>query len=372
MRRLLARLFATITYAIYSWPSRARTWLAVKFLRTDRAVLLIKSAPLVAHSVCIVAIYPRTALRDSTLRLLASLRDLRAQVVLVANESRECDNVLDDLSPFADVVIRRPNVGRDFGAYKAGYEYVTAHADVAAIRRLAFFNDSVIYGPNSSWSLRELLDSSHQASAQFVNLQYYPHLQSFAFALNGEVAFSPTLRRFWGTYYPSNQRRHAIHAGEKQLSSLILSEGIPISQVVSSDTLRYSVQGDWSQLLPSELAALWLWVRGRRPLETVTAYAKEDSPDFAPVVTELLIERAFTARNVSHALGLPCSRLLGVPLKLDLVKLGVCSLGDVAACLQLMGLPPDEVKAIMSTVLQSGSDASVTGLERRWRRFGLV
>lgn len=380
MRAALTRYFLYLTYFVSTMPKRASAWFQIRVLRAhSRTTVLTDSTTLAGH-VSIVVCYPRAALLSSTLRLLSLLRDSGSTTVVILNESRDADMFASALAGHSDVLLRRPNIGRDFGGYQAGYRFVVANADPTGISRLAFFNDSVFFGPDSANLVDKMLRSDLEATALYVNLQGIQHLQTFAFALSGEVALSAPVRAFWDNYYPSDIRRRVIHSGECGLSQVLIRQGVPLEAVVTASALSDALHGEWSELTFPEVAALWLWVRGQDPVKTAKRYGGTSTPagrrsanvvTGSNVVTETLVRQAFTTRNPSHALGLPCARLLGAPLKLDLVLHGVCSVGDFEAVLEDMKVSPRERQVVVAMIMGAGSDASLTGIKGRWRRLGL-
>ena len=374
VRNLILRALAYPTFFVASWRARSITWFRIRVLGHHKHYRVLTSPRNLDGVVSIVAVYPRCALHASTRRLIRALKEAGSRVVVVVNQSMDAEDFLQDLDGDADVIITRANIGRDFGAYQAGFQFLQNSSDLSRISRVALFNDSTWYGPNCDVMVQRLIHSDSPAAAFFVNLQYYAHLQSFGLSVSARVAFNPKMIRFWRRYYPSNVRRHAIHAGERRFSELAIQSCGSLEAVVDAERLERAINGRWEMLRPYEVASLWWWSVQQNPRSRFRGRvgASTDADVHASrAETQALVRRAFTADNVSHALGLPCARLLGTPLKLDLVRQGVCSLGDVAETLRDMGASREEQRDVLSMMSAVGSDVSSTGIRKTWRNLGL-
>ena len=80
-----------------------------------------------ANGVAIVALYPRGPLLASVTRLISTLVDEKYLVIAVVNKSRLSPEWITALAAMNITLLSRPNVGRDFGAYKVGYLFAETH-----------------------------------------------------------------------------------------------------------------------------------------------------------------------------------------------------------------------------------------------------
>lgn len=326
---------------------------------------VVKDSARLGPNVAIIATWPRYPLRNSVKRLLEALTAQGWSVVLVINESPDTDRVIDDWSASADVVIRRANIGRDFGAYQCGYQYVSNRPEFEQSDRLAFFNDSVFYPPNVDSIVAELLKKDTAIAGFFVNHQFHTHVQSFALVITSPAATSSQLREFWSGYYPSNIRRYAIHNGEVELTRRILEVWPEVEAVVTHGRLLEADPDVWSNLTIAEQQTLWTIVHGGVRYDLQLRRKRNRA-----VEIDLIAREAFASHNASHSLGMVATRLLGAPLKLDLIKWGLCTPTDVAETLLSVGVDEQELSEVMAMLTAAGTRASLGFLTARMRVTG--
>ena len=328
---------------------------------------VVKDSARLGPNVAIIATWPRYPLRHSVQRLLDALKAQGWSVVLVINESPDTDRVIDDWSAAADVVIRRANIGRDFGAYQCGYRYVSNRPEFEQSDRLAFFNDSVFYPPSIDSIVAELLKKDTAIAGFFVNHQFHTHVQSFALVITSPAATSSQLREFWSGYYPSNIRRNAIHNGEVELTRRILEVWPEVEAVVTHGRLVEADPDVWSNLTIAEQQTLWAIVHGGVRYDLQLRRKRNRA-----VEIDLIAREAFASRNVSHSLGMVATRLLGAPLKLDMLKRGTCTLADLVDTLRTTGVDDQELSEVMAMLTAGGTRASlgVLGAQMQVTGFG--
>lgn len=256
--------------------------------------------------VAIVALYPRGPLLASVTRLISTLVDEKYLVIAVVNKSRLSPEWITALAATNITLLSRPNVGRDFGAYKVGYLFAEEHGLLTNAANLIFANDSVYYGPRSQDHLVELLKEEHPWTAMFVNHERHTHAQSFFVRFSNELFSLPAFRQFWRSYYPSEAREHTINKGEVKLSATLIKLGHTPHGFVSVDRiLSHPLFGDFTE----------------NEKNTIRKFSGQVGR------TQVLLERSeieelmraqFYNVNRTHAHGLLASRVLGTPLKLDL------------------------------------------------------
>lgn len=369
MRHRLRRLASNVSYSFYRAPTRLRTWSAVRITRRAQHIDVVQSLGDLAGDVAIVAVFPRMPLRASVERLLASLKAEGFVVVLVVNESPDATACVDRWRAHADHILRRPNIGRDFGAYQAGTRYLRARTDRGSLRRVAYLNDSVFWPVNTAQAVHAWLQRPTGPSAMFVNLEARPHMQSFAVVLPGEALFRPQLQSFWDHYYPSDLRMQAIRKGEVALSRAVVRDGGLISAFVTWHRLDAALDGDWDHLPVADAYALRS--AAGPPIDSyLTAALERATTGQSAVRFADLAKIVLTTRNASAPLGPTATRTLGAPFKLDLVRSGFLTLADFESTLAAAGTEPDEIEEVMSLISTTGSMASAVGFRRLWRDFG--
>ena len=262
MFRRLIRAVNPIAYTIYVFLVKLQQFLIVrselrpKFL-SDEIV-----QPASGQTYAIVVKYSKFMGDDGVPELAAVLRERNINVVVICNGVPP-DETLQVLRKSAHRILVRRNVGRDFGAYRAGT--LLLEREGVTPSRLLYFNDSVVYldGPELRQVVETLATSTMDLQGVFENHENHHHIGSFAFSVSGTVLSAPPVMKFWRRYRPYDLRPHAINNGEVLLSRTIKAAGFSV------DTL-YSVQGLASRLdgMPAaELIGLlrYLPSRSHRP-----------------------------------------------------------------------------------------------------------
>lgn len=120
------------------------------------------------------------------------------------------------------VVLRRPNIGYDFGSWATALERYPSIADCDHVLML---NDSLV-GPFNS--IEHLLDHFHASAADVWGVtdstQFHHHLQSYCLGFARQSLREAPLARFWGGIRSWASRIEVIQANELGLSRLLASE----------------------------------------------------------------------------------------------------------------------------------------------------
>ena len=260
--------------------------------------------------VAIVVLYPRGPLLESVTRLISTLVAEQYLVVAVMNKSRQSPEWLAALTQLNITLLSRPNVGRDFGAYRLGYLFAERQGLLTNARHLLFANDSIYYGPRSQAHVAELLKEEHPWTAMFVNHQFHTHAQSFFLRFSRELFSLPAFHQFWRHYYPSEERKHNIQQGEVKLSSTLTALGYTPHGFISADRiLSNSLFGDFTEYEKRNILRFCSATEASQvPIER-----QAERQAF-----EALMRTQFLTENITHAQGTLAARVLGAPLKLDL------------------------------------------------------
>lgn len=291
--------------------------------------------------IAIVALYPRGPLLNSVKRLLDTLTEENYLVIAVVNESDLSEEWIAELRKLNITLLSRPNIGRDFGAYKIGYLFAEQHGLLSKDHTLIFANDSVYYGPHSQTFLHDLLKEEHPWTAMFVNHEIHTHAQSFFIRLSSEIFTHASFRAFWHDYYPSEARKHTINEGEAKLSGKIMELGhVPYSHVSADRILSSSRFGEFTE-------------NEKHNLRRFSGVNRFRSLSLNQYELEQLMRREYLTANITHAQGTLASRVLGAPLKLDLDPRFVTqeALRDT---LLSLGCSTDEAYAAVAFILQPG------------------
>jgi hypothetical protein len=310
--------------------------------------------------VAIVALFPRPALLKSVIRLITAFELSGYRVVLVVNESFMAVEWCEQLqSPDRTLLLRR-NFGRDFGAYKEGFLYLEKSGLLSRVTKLAFANDSVFYGEKSIACIKEYLDRDLPWNSLFVNYQIHIHSQSFMQVFDSTIFQRPYFSDFWNNYFPSELRHLAINNGEVRLTEETILEGFSPNPYITAE--RILTSSNFGQFSQDENFALW----------STMGMALYDKNINTVDNSILRLKRIFIENNATHHAGLLASRVLGSPLKLDILQTGQATPSAIKETLTSMGCEEMEISEIVSAMSLNGTHVSNKGLKRLWKNYGYV
>jgi hypothetical protein len=304
-------------------------------------------------------------------------------------------------------LIERANVGRDFGAYKDGVNFVLEHyPDVA---RLVLLNDSVFFLQKTIDRLIADLNGPHDFIGVTETHQFHYHVQSFMLSFGKTALRSPAFVRFWKRYRPISTRRHAIHRGELRLTRRmtkagfrphILYQAVHLLPYLQRKPVREAIEV--IRLLPtrarSDLYSAFLTVFGEKysassysALEAISYGIKRiqvgpargaDGGQLLRINNQALgmeqwsfgifpnlVVSSISRHNQMHHGGLLFIKYLGFPLlKRDIFYREIYPLEDIYQFLTDIGEPlRDE---ILADLRRSGSGGQLRGLFRIMYRHG--
>lgn len=187
-------------------------------------------AVLAHDSVAVVAHYSDRPDADRSLEAL--LRNARAAgfgtVLVSTSEVREPLRFSNpEASPH--LVIRRPNVGYDFGSWAS---VICGRPEVAG-RRTLLLNNSLA-GPFEP--ITALLDRARFSATDIWGLigsaQFTWHIQSYCIGFAPGVLADPAVQRFWRSVAPQPTKQDVIMKFELGQSQMLLAEGFTFDVVV--------------------------------------------------------------------------------------------------------------------------------------------
>lgn len=184
----------------------------------------------------IVVKYVRFGLGTDFLGLLDSLAAASVNAVVVCNDTPS-EEMLAELRARAHRILIRPNIGRDFGAYRAAS--LRLLGEDRQISRVVYLNDSLIYlpGPDLDGLVERLAHGAYDVIGASENHAFGHHVGSFALSLSGQAFRNDKVRAFWQGYQPFDVRPHAIRKGELQLTRVLKGEGYKIDVIYRADHL---------------------------------------------------------------------------------------------------------------------------------------
>ena len=149
-----------------------------------------------ARRVVVFVHYDRQGtVHDFVWHYLRQLQALGFAIVFVSNAPRLAEAQIEPLKNLCALIIRRDNVGYDFGAYKEG---IAAVPELAALDALLLANDSV-YGPlHHLAGLLERMDAQDaEVWGASDSWEFSFHLQSYFLLFHPTALASPAFAAFW-------------------------------------------------------------------------------------------------------------------------------------------------------------------------------
>lgn len=170
----------------------------------------------------VFALYAKTTLPTFTTNLIDAVGRSPFNLIIVSNA--KLDPLLRaQLQEKCYVLIERSNLGRDFGAYKDGVEYVFEHESDP--ERIVIVNDSIFFFARGLDKLLADLDGPHDFIGATEVLEIHYHVQSFMMSFGCQVLNNARFRKFWKKYRPVSTRRWSIHKGEVGLTRMLTKIG---------------------------------------------------------------------------------------------------------------------------------------------------
>lgn len=357
----LRELFINSSYFLYTFKSRCTNWFKVRVLHEHNKIEILGSPYQGQTRIAIIALWARPAILYSVLRLIDFLIDEKVYVVCVINKSKMSEEWIAEINKRDASILLRPNVGRDFGAYRAGFRFVKEHIGLEKIKNLIFANDSVFFLDGSKEALKNVIDSDKDVTSLYLNYQFHLHAQSFFVNYNSKVITSKIFVDFWKDYYPSQERVHAINQGEVKLSTLLQKKGYQFLGYYDARFLLETLSTHKPNL--ADLANIYTLHNDPQSLR---------KKQYLPVdFHDLFASRKADSENVSHLFGTYLTKSVGAPLKLDVLKTGAATTGEVALALQSQ-VDDSELENLLIYMQSQGTWASKKGIKSLWISRGLM
>jgi lipopolysaccharide biosynthesis protein len=255
MRSLAGRFLDLLTYLELVIPG---------YPRAD-FVVYQKSKMLTSPYVAVVAIFEAAGEIDYELiKTLNYLRSLNYEVVIVANIFPN-QSVLKLFSKDFTLIIR-PNLGRDFGAYKAGLEWTTKDHFRNPLQKLILFNDSISWTPAG---MRICIQRAESSPVDILGVttsrQRTLHIQSyFYFVKDGAIGlFVEKFLQLKDVRF----KRSIINLGERKFSRMLIRSGLLFEAIFSENELYGARQSNDQEVGTRQFR--------QKPLNTAIHYSKE-------------------------------------------------------------------------------------------------
>lgn len=190
--------------------------------------------------VAVFVIFQPKGLSASILLTLRHLQQNRYSVLIVSN----CPLRTEDrttLAANAALVMERPNVGYDFGAYRDGIRHLwSLNHDLS---RLVLMNDSTWFPlrcDDDSLARMEVLGADlagHIFKTESEEKRGNDHVESHLLMISRRFWQSEDFRQFWSRYRMSDRRDNTIARGEKGFSQLALRRGWRVETLMGREWL---------------------------------------------------------------------------------------------------------------------------------------
>lgn len=271
--------------------------------------------------IAIISVYQKQGLSPSTRRLINAFQHHGIIIIIVSN-SAILEQDLDFLKKNTHTVIHRKNLGRDFGAYQCGWQFITKQR--LPIRKLFMANDSVYYLSGIEKVVAKCQHSKADLVAATENYQHHYHLASYFLVFSEAAHANSCFTDFWEKFLPYSSRKHTINKGEVKLSKIVMRKAGLIPEVIFTTTLLRTkmeeheftnLLSDLLYLAPSDFQNILL--------DLATNIYNSRLPENTDYLKTIFLNSLFSfAENASpsHKLGLLFVKYLDAPI----VKRDLC------------------------------------------------
>lgn len=214
----VCRKVASFYYVLRYFMVEARNRLPDQDVRAETGTLLSTGLW------CIVAIHQRGQVCQNLTAFVKRLQHSGYNVILI-NDGPCSREMISGLLRYSYAVISRSEGGRDFGSYKLATQFLRQLG--VPIEQVIYCNDSIFVRPSTVERLLVRIKHMHD---DFIGVTdtYAPtyHVQSWFFAVSGELFNSGKFQTFWNRYRPISYRLHCINRGEIALSQHLGKFGV--------------------------------------------------------------------------------------------------------------------------------------------------
>jgi hypothetical protein len=340
-----------------------RDWIQIRVLhRHNKITLYTPNFFWSKNKIAVFAVYPGTTTIASNLRILKALLETHHDVLVVFNKNALMNQWIDEFKQYPCMIISRPNIGRDFGAYQAGIRYISKSLKEEFMQKLVLVNDTCYVSPKIYKKF--LLDFFNQDEFNciFKHHQSVVHAASSLIVLDKVKISSLEFKNFWKRYYPANTRIKVIFKGEHELTRILG----PSYFKPATDGLKNLGSG----LQVDEIIQMRLWIQ--RSLPDFNAIDQYRTNRLEPQYLNLKVNFCRENLQVSNTLGLYLTRKFHFPLKLDLPYQQLTTSSSILDRLSAGGCENDELNQISSILREKGNIFMGTPYERILKRFGII
>jgi hypothetical protein len=288
--------------------------------------------------IAVVAIHPGSKAADfSLINLLKSLQVTGFQVLMVST-LKLSKIQREKFGTHCNHVIERHGIGRDFGSYQMGLNWLEEKGYLKSAEYLILANDSLFYPVSFADHVGKLIEADRPWAGLFENFEMHYHSQSFFQMFKPETFNSVAFRKFWRQYWPFSTRAHAIDRGEIRFSSVLIKAGIPQYTLFRSDVISHDVIERLKGPVDDNLVlaikhTLNLTEVARRNYGEIELKHQRDGGEALLTISPQSLAQSITAEaefsNPTHRVGLICNVLYNAPFKRDMTYRGSIEIGTL-------------------------------------------
>jgi Rhamnan synthesis protein F len=239
MKRSLVIKLIKRLYLLYQ---RVRYWFNVGRGAYLKGIAIDGNISSLSANICVFSLFaPRNRIQRSTLSLIRAIRKAGYSLVVVVNGSEVSKDSFEGELGQDDILISRPNLGRDFAAYQFAINLLLKTR--LSVERLLLCNDSVFFLDKND--PQDLFGRLITAGDHWIGMtEHYGgkyHISSWCFQVSSEVLNSPAFTNFWRCYRAVDSRRYAIRKGEIRFSHVMLAAGFTPTVLFNAALLLKSV-----------------------------------------------------------------------------------------------------------------------------------
>ena len=165
---------------------------------------------------------------------VAALAEAVGPVIFVSSSPCFGQSAYDALAPHCASIVRRRNIGHDFGAWRDGLSLIEG---LASFEQIVLANDSML-GPFAALGgYIEQCDDSADVWGFTDSYQRNWHLQSYFLLFRSRALSSAAFRDYWRTLRLAKSRQWAIKAGELAISKQLHAAGLRLRALYALNDL---------------------------------------------------------------------------------------------------------------------------------------
>lgn len=328
--------------------------------------------------VAVIVIYPNKNIVPFIINLMDGFANNGFFVLAISHKNIPSE-MSDAFRAHCHKLIECFPIGKDFGCYKLGIDWIERQPYLQSMNTLALANDSLYYPKDIEKTTRDLLELDGNWLGLHENFATGRHVQSFFQIFRNDALKSEAFKRFWKNYKPLSSRVYCIENGEKGLTRALLKGGFQPSVLYNSSVIRENV---YKSLTCKNIDANFYGVftktlRIHNPKFAEEFVVKKKQPPTSSLPSYELLkisEASFYAGflcenfNPTHNLGILINSLFQAPIKRDIcLKWSNFTFSEVVFFAD--GFTDSEKNSMERELRSNGNPASIVLFSKRWFRL---